>query len=73
MKKLKRCLKSIDIFKAKLELKVSRWNNEAKKNENITEMGSKLGGIFTIMLMLALVAYFSYLVNRMYRGADDHI
>ena len=30
-----------------------------------------MGGVFTIMIVLALSSYFTYLVRRMYRGADD--
>ena len=36
-------------------------------------MGSKMGGVFTIMLVIVLSSYFTYLVRRMYRGADDNM
>ena len=73
MKKLKRYLKDVDIFKKNIGLKVSRWNPETQKNENITKMGSKTGGVFTIMLVVALLSYFIYLTRRMYRGVDDNL
>ena len=36
-------------------------------------MGSKIGGLFSIMLGISLTMYFTYLSRRMYRGVDDNI
>ena len=36
-------------------------------------MVSKLGGFATILFFISLIAYFTYLVERMYNGQDDNI
>ena len=36
-------------------------------------MGSKIGGLFTIVLLVFLVSNFSYLLKRMFLGQDDTI
>ena len=62
MKNFSSTLKNIDLFKAKKGLNMSRWNPTYKKNVTFDQMGSKVGGFFTIIYLVSLIAYFSYLV-----------
>lgn len=52
---------------------MSRWNSKDQKNVSFDQMGSKIGGIFTLILYISLMCYFSYLTTRMYDGLDDNI
>ena len=68
MKEFNRTLKNIDQFKTFKNLHMSRWSPSQKKNLTVEQMGSKVGGFFTILLYLGIFFYFDYLTLRMYNG-----
>jgi hypothetical protein len=41
-------------------------------DDNQQKLGSKIGGAFTITLVILLVLYLQYLYNRMHLGIDDN-
>ena len=80
LKKL-RFLKQLDAFKTGKSFNISRKKKDVELHEhrhyrvledNQEKLGSKIGGVFTILLVIALCVYFEYLLNRMYSGMDDN-
>ena len=71
--KLSHSLKSIDLFKSSQALNMSRYNRHHKKHVSFKSMGSKVGGLFTILLFVCMSSLFAYFVQRMLNGMDDTI
>ena len=52
---------------------MKKWNPDSQSYELSETMGSKVGGIFTIIVRILLTLYFLYLFQRMYNGDDDNM
>jgi hypothetical protein len=76
-----RSLKEIDSFKVGKSFNISRKkkdkcegeiSHDHRSEDNQEKLGSKVGGVFTILMSVMLSVYFGYLMTRMYAGKDDN-
>jgi len=64
-------LKTIDVFKAPVEMFIHRHNKKLNKKTHTPHFGSKCGGLLAVVAIVCLVGYSITSVNQMNSGIKD--